>query len=196
MQGPKPECRRPCESVKSSSLNSHSIPATPSGHFFIHQSIHLTHPPNTHNEPISHPPLPLPRLTTDPPRTLRSPTTTHLGRALSPLAQTPKQHNRTSKQHPNPPPQHRKQQQQWHTRAPTPNRSRLDRLDTSEKRQRSHRRAQSPTALLRHDLHVQEVPRALVASHHQTSIPLWNRAGELSWVQGQTSNCGSHEGVS
>lgn len=76
--------------------------------------------------------------------------------------------------------QHRKQQYQG---SKASHRPRWTLRGRCQDRQGNHRRAQSVAALLRHDLHLQEVSGALVASHHKASLPLWHRLGELPWMQ-------------
>lgn len=130
-------------------------------------------PPAQHNEPHKRPSLAHPRLATNTAHPHRPPA--HLARAVCFTAAQPSPHATNTAATPRRPlPQHRAHQ---HPRPQASHRPRLNPRGRRQIRQRCHCRAQSPAALLRHDLHLQEVPRPLVASHHQAGLPLWHRAG-------------------
>jgi len=138
-----------------------------------------------HNEPFHSRPLACPRLATNTAQSHRPPA--HLASALSlPSAQTGSHSTNTSPSPHCPLPQHRKQQ---YSGSATSHRPRFNPRGRCEIRQGHHRRAQGVAALLRYDLHLQEMPGPLVTSHHKAGLPFWHCPGELPWMQEQASDC-------
>jgi hypothetical protein len=135
--------------------------------------IHHSHNERHHSHSLSHPRLAA--ITAQPHRLAA-----HLASTLcSTLAQTNSNTTNTFATSRRPLSQYREQQ---YPRTTASHRPRFHPRGEGSIRQGCHRRAQGIAALLRHDLHMQEVPGSLVASHHQAGLPLWHCLDKLPRV--------------
>lgn len=133
-----------------------------------------------HNERHSHP-LARPRFATNPAQSHRPPA--QLANALCFTPAQAAEHTTNTFATPGRAlSQHRRHHLQT---SKAPDRPRFNSRGRRPVRQRCHCRTQGHAALLRHDFHLQEVSRTLVASHHKAGLPLWHRLGELPWMQEQ-----------